>query len=329
MSSSVPLHDPIRLPMSEAGQAVRGIAERTPLISCPPLDLVPAAVCLKLETRQVTGSFKVRGAAAKLSTLGPDARLRGVVACSSGNHGRAVAFVASRLQVPATICVPEWTDASKQEAIEAYGADLVVQGESYDDAEEVALGIAAERGTIFISPFDDLWVIAGQGTIGTEILEELPEVSALVVPLSGGGLISGIAYAAKRANPNILVIAASAERARVMYESQRAGRPLTLPDEPTLADALSGGIGMENHITFRMVRDLVDHHVLVTEDEIADAIRFSDHELGERLEGGGAVALAALRVGKVTELPLPGGPIAAVLSGANIAEERWQAVLSG
>jgi len=308
--------DPTLRDIYLARQRIAGLARRTSLIRSAGLsERAGAEVYLKLESLQETGSFKIRGAANKLLSLAADERARGVVAVSSGNHGRAVAYVAHRLDVRAVICVSERVPAGKVEAIRRLGAEVVVRGASYDEAEAHSLRIQAEQGLTRVDPFDDPAVIAGQGTVGLELLEDLPQVDTVVVPLSGGGLISGIAVALKAVSPAIRVIGVSMDRAPVMVRSLRAGRPLELPEENTLADALAGGIGLDNRYTFRLVQRYVDETLLVSEDEIAGAMVFALEQERLVVEGGGAVALAALLYGKVKE---PGRTIAVVLSGANV-----------
>jgi threonine dehydratase len=239
-----------------------------------------------------------------------------VVACSSGNHGLAVAHVAARLGVAATICVPEWVDPVKLRAIRWHGAETLPYGATYDEAEARSLEIQRERGLVYVHPFDDPLVIAGQGTIGLELVEQCGALGAVVVPLSGGGLISGIALAIKERDPRVRVVGVSAANARVMYESQRAGRPIAWPEEETVANALAGGIGLENRYTFRLVRELVDEHILVGEDEIREAMAFAALDLKLVVEGGGAVGIAAVRSGKVTAR---GKKVAVVVSGGNVS----------
>ncbi len=190
----------------------------------------------------------------------------------------------------------------------------MLEGRTYEEAEARSLELQYERGLTYVHPFDDPHVIAGQGTIGLELLEQVPQFEAVAVPLSGGGLISGIARVVKSYDPAIRVIGDSARDARVMYESVRAGRPIAFPEEPSVASALSGGIGLKNRYTFRLVRELVDEHVLVTEEEILEAMAFAAREHCLVVEGGGAVGLAALLSGKLAAT----GPIAAVVSGGNV-----------
>ena len=299
-----------------ARERIAEIAIQSPVVPSPALGRrLDADVALKLENLQVTGSFKVRGAANKILALSDDERSRGVVTCSSGNHGRAVAYVAELLAIPATVCVPEWIDPVKLEAIGRHGAETVLHGKTYDDAEAKSLEIQGERELCYVHPFDDPYVIAGQGTIGLELLEQLSSLDTVVVPLSGGGLIAGIALALKSRDPTIQVIGVSAENAPVMYHSLRAGRPIEYAEEKTIASALAGGIGLQNRHTFTLVRDYVDEHVLVSETQISNAIAFAAEEHKIVIEGGGAVGIAALLSGRIGA---HGKHLAVVVSGGNI-----------
>jgi threonine dehydratase len=299
-----------------ARQRIRGIAVKTPLIDSPELtERVGGSVHLKLENVQRTGAFKIRGAANKLQSLTEGERERGVITVSSGNHGRAVAYVARELGVQAVVCMSTRVPSNKVEGIRRLGAEVVLHGESYDEAERQALRLQVERGLTMIPPFDDPDIIAGQGTIGLEILEDLPEVDTVVVPLSGGGLLSGIALALKSADASIRTVGVSMDRAPVMFHSLRAGHPIEMAEEETIADALVGGIGLDNAYTFRMIQALVDETLLVTEEEIAEAMAFALERQRLVVEGGGAVALAALLQGKVTRL---GENVVVVLSGGNV-----------
>jgi threonine dehydratase len=311
MTTDPTLHD-----ILDARRRIAPLARRTPLLRSTALsEQTGAGVYLKLENLQQTGSFKIRGAANKLLALTPDERARGVIAVSSGNHGRAVAYVARHLGVRAVICVSERVPPVKLEAIRRLGAELVVHGATYDQAEAHSLRLQAEQGLTRVDPFDDPAVIAGQGTIGLELLDDLPNLDTVLVPLSGGGLISGIALALKSANPAIRVVGVSMDRAPVMVHSLRAGRLLELPEEPTLADALAGGIGLDNRYTFRLVQRYVDDTFLVSETEIAAAMLFALEREHLLVEGGGAVALAALLH---HHLPHPTHTLAILLSGGNV-----------
>lgn len=299
-----------------ARQRIGDIAVRTPLIDSPELtERLGASVYLKLENVQRTGAFKIRGATNKLKSLPQDARERGVITVSSGNHGRAVAYVARALGVKAMVCMSTRVPPNKVQGIRRLGAEVVLRGDSYDEAERYALRLQQERGLTMIPPFDDPYIIAGQGTIGLELLEDLPEVDTVAVPLSGGGLLSGIALTLKSADPSIHTIGVSMARAPVMYHSLRAGQPIEMAEEQTLADALAGGIGLENRYTFRMIQAYVDETLVVTEDEIAGAMAFGLAQHHIVVEGGGAVALAALLYGKVKDL---GRHVVVVISGGNV-----------
>lgn len=311
-----------------AAVRIRPFVARTPLVRDAELSArLGRDVLLKLESCQVTGSFKVRGAAAALTALPSDRVAAGVVTCSSGNHGRAVAWVAARLGIPATIFLPSWTDPVKIRAIAAEGARIEGRAASYDAAEARALAFSTATGAEFIPPFDDPEVIAGQGTLALEILEEIETPSAVVAPLSGGGLVGGICAVLEAASPRTLRVAASAERARTMLESIRAGHPIELPEEPTLASALSGGIGAPNRWTFSLVRDLVHAHQVVPETAIPAAIRHLHRASGTIAEGGGAVPVATL-LGKRPEwLSEDPGPIVVIVSGGNLSAELIARIL--
>lgn len=299
-----------------ARQRLTGMVRRTPLIEATRLgEVIGAQVLLKAENLQHTGSFKIRGAMNKISSLSAEQRTAGVIAVSTGNHGRAVSHVARQLGARAVVCVSEAVPENKLQAIRSLGAELVMAGKTYDAAAERAQVLQQERGLTMVHPFDDALVIAGQGTIGIEILEDFPEIDAAVVPLSGGGLISGIGLALKSASRGIQVIGVTMERGPAMVESLKAGKIVDVIEEPTLADALAGGIGQNNRYTFPLVQALVDETVLVSEDEIASAMAYALEKHNLVLEGAGAVGLAALLHEKVK---LAGKRIALVLSGGNV-----------
>lgn len=321
-----PRGEPTLDDVNRARRVVAAVARRTPLFHADTLsEHVGSAVYLKLENLQRTGSFKVRGAANRIAALSAEERARGVITVSTGNHARAVAWVAHRFGIPATICMSRRVPRGKVEAVRALGAEVLLCGESYDEAALECGRLERERGLTYIPPFDDPWVIAGQGTIGLELLEDLPQIDTALVPLSGGGLISGIALVLKSLKPGVRVVGVSQDRAPVMACSLKAGRPIELPEEETLADALAGGIGLDNRYTFRLVQRLVDDVVVVREEEIADAITLALQELHLVVEGGGAVGLAALLQGRVQPL---GQNVAVVLSGGNIDLDRLQQVLA-
>ncbi|HXF62420.1 MAG TPA: hydroxyectoine utilization dehydratase EutB [Caldilineaceae bacterium] len=303
-----------------------GIARRTPLVHSAGLSAhTGAEVYLKLENQQETGSFKVRGAANFLVSMEPAARARGVVTVSTGNHGRAVAYVARRLGMRAVVCVPRLVLPHKVEAIRRLGAEVRVRGADQDEAEAYARQIADQDGLALVSPFDDPKVIAGQGVIGVELLEELPDVDTVIVPLSGGGLIGGIGVALKAASPQIRLVGVSMARGPVMVRSLEAGRPVQLPEEETLADSLMGGIGLENRYTFDLVRRVVDETALLSEEEIAAAMVYALRQERQIVEGGGAVALGALLHDKID---VAGQRVAVVVSGGNVDLERLARLLN-
>ncbi len=299
-----------------ARQRIMSLARRTPIIEAPRLsERGKTKVVLKLENLQATGSFKIRGAANKLLSLSEEERNRGVLTVSSGNHGRAVSYVAGRLGIQATICLPDTVPDNKRKAIRQLGAELLIAGATYEEASDTAARLQEERGLTMIHPFDDPFVIAGQGTIGLELLEDLPEIDTVLVPLSGGGLMGGIAFVLKSADPTLRTIGVTMERGPAMVESLRAGKVVEVVEEPTLADALAGGLGGENNYSFEMIRAYVDDTILVSEEEIAAAMAFALEEHHLVVEGGGAVGIAALLSEKVQEL---GNNVAVVLSGSNV-----------
>jgi threonine dehydratase len=300
----------------KARQRIAAITRRTPLISSPWLtESLGASVSLKAECLQETGSFKIRGAANKMLSLTADERKRGVITVSSGNHGRAVSYIARQLGIEAVVCMSKRVPSHKVEAVRRLGAEAVVDGEDYDGAEEHAWRLQGERGLTNISGYDDPLVIAGQGTIGLELLEDLPEIDTAIVPVGGGGLISGIALVLKSANSSIRVIGVQMDRAPVMYHSLRAGALITMEEQETLADALAGNIALNNQYTFHMVQEYVDDVVLVSDEEIAASMAFALEKHHLVVEGAGAVGLAALLYRRVQEV---GRNVVAVVSGSGV-----------
>lgn len=310
----------------QARARLRGHIRHTPLVASPSLSRhTGGAVHLKLDCLQITGSFKLRGALNALLQLDPEARTRGVIGVSTGNYGRALAHAAHSMGVRAVICMSRLVPANKVESIRALGADVRIVGDSQDEAELEVARLVREQGLIQLPPFDHPDVVAGQGTAGLEMLEDLPTVDTVLVPLSGGGLLAGIALAMKSANPDIRVIGVSMERGCAMHASLRAGHPVQVEELPTLADSLGGGIGLGNRYTFPMVKRLVDETVLVSEDEIAAAIRHAYAEERVIVEGAGAVGIAALLSGRVEA----GGVTAVVLSGQNIDMATHRRIVDG
>jgi threonine dehydratase len=312
-----------------ARQQIYPLARQTPLIHSLALSTVlsaegETAVYLKLETVQEIGAFKIRGAANRILSLAPDQKERGVVTVSTGNHGRAVAYVARQTGIRAVVCISEQVPANKVAAIEQLGAEVVIYGQSQDDAGERAAQLVAAEGLSMIHPFDDPHIIAGQGTIGLELLQERPTLRSVLVPLSGGGLIAGIGLALKTADPHLRVIGVSMERGPVMYHSLQAGHPVQMDELPTLADSLQGGIGLDNRYTYQMVQQFVDDIVLVSEEEIAAAMAFAFRQHHLVLEGGAAVGIAAMMSGKASKL---GRETAVVLSGGNVDLHKFMEIV--
>jgi threonine dehydratase len=309
-----------------AAHAIRGVACRTPLVPAFTLGRPDRDVRLKLETAQPTGAFKIRGAANAVARVGPDALARGVVCASTGNHGRAVAFAAARAGSSATVCMSGLVPENKRAAIRDLGAIVRIVGDSQDAAQVEAARLASEQGLAEIPPFDHPDVIAGQGTIGIEILEDFADVDTVVVPLSGGGLIAGIARAIKAASPSIRVVGVSMDRGAAMHMSLAAGRPVDVKEEPTLADSLGGGIGPGNRFTFAMVRELVDDTVMISEADIAAAMRRLFLEEGWVAEGAGAIGIALLDDRHRESL---GRRIAIVVTGRNVDMALFRRVIDG
>ena len=309
-----------------ARRTIASLALRTPLVRADALsERLECEVLLKLETLQSTGAFKIRGAANALLTLSAKQRRRGVVCASTGNHGRAVAWVARRLGIPATVCLSALVPQERAKAIEALGASVRRVGRNQDEAMEDVARAVANEGMTEVAPFDDPEVIAGQGTIALELLEERPDLEAILVPLSGGGLAGGIALAAKTLKPTIGVIGVSMERGAAMHESIAAGRPVAVEEVPSLADSLGGGIGLENRWSFDLCRGLLDETVLVSESEIYRGIRHLLLEERQVAEGAAAVGAAALLAGKIA----PIGPIALIISGRTIGSQALARIAAG
>lgn len=284
----------------------------TPMI--PAKGFVPdCRFYLKADCLQKTGAFKLRGAYYKLSTLTDEEKARGVIACSAGNHAQGVAFAARDMGIPATICIPAGAPLSKIEATRSYGANVVLVPGVYDDAHAEAVRLRDEQGLTFIHPFDDEHVMAGQGTIGLEIAEQLPDVDAVLVPIGGGGLIAGVASALRQLKPACRIIGVQAAGAASMADSLRAGHILTLPEVHTVADGIQ--VKTPGEKTFAICREAVDEVVTVGEAEIASAILTVLERQKLMVEGAGAVGVAAAMYG---ELDLRGKTVCALLSGGNL-----------
>ncbi len=312
--------------VEKARRAIAGLVIKTPAVRSGSLGLAGAVpVFLKLENRQTTGSFKLRGASNAISSLAREAHARGVITASTGNHGRALAHAANHAGMPCTVCLSDLVPANKVHAIRAAGAVLHIAGHSQDEAQAEAERLAQEQGLIVIPPFDHPDIIAGQGTLVLEMLDDVPDIETIVVPLSGGGLVSGAAAAFKGRKPNGRVIGVSMRRGAAMAASLDAGKPVEVRELPTIADSLGGGINLNNSNTFRMVRALVDEVILLDEAEIAAGIRHIHEADGETVEGAGAIGIAALLAGKLNV----SGSTAIVVSGGNIDTALHRQILLG
>ncbi len=295
-----------------AAYVLKDVIRPTDIIYAPKLRS-DANIYLKTENLQVTGSFKVRGAYYKISQLSKEEKEKGVIACSAGNHAQGVALAAAKSGIKSLICIPDGAPISKVEATKAYGANVELVKGTYDDAYKKAIELQKESGATLIHPFDDDLVIAGQGTIGIEILDKLPQTDTIIVPVGGGGLISGVAYAAKKLKPDIKIYGVQASGADSMKKSLDLNSINTLPKVRTVADGIAVKTPGEN--TFKMCSKYVDDIVTVTDDEISTAILMLMEQHKLVTEGAGAVAVASVLFGKV---PAAGKNVVCLLSGGNI-----------
>jgi threonine dehydratase len=307
-----------------AARRIAPYVQRTPLERSEHLsDAVGADVWLKLECFQTTGSFKLRGALNALLSLDDAARRRGVITASAGNHGLGVATAANLTGLPAAVVVPETASPAKVDLLRQTGCELILHGPDYDAAEAHAIALAETRAVTFVSAYDHPAVVAGGGTIALEILEAQPETDLLIVPAGGGGLISGVALAAKGVKPSIQVYGAQSVASPALHAALAAGRQVTVPVLDSLADGLSGNIAVGS-ITVGLAKQYVDQIVLVEESEIAAAMRaILEHE-HVLVEGSSAVTAAALRTGR---LPVAGRRVVLVLTGRNVAPSVLRATL--
>jgi len=282
------------------------------------------SVHLKLECLQNTGSFKVRGAANKILSLSGEEKQNGVITFSTGNHGKAVAYVAGQAGIKSVVCLSEHVAPYRVEMIRALGAEVSIKGHSQDEAEKNYQQLTASRGLVPVVPFDDPLIIAGQGTIALEILSKLPDTDVLMIQLSGGGLLAGMAMVAKSINPGIRVVGLSLERSPAMLKSLKAGQPVQVEEKDTLGDSLLGGIGFDNHYTLQMVEKYADEHLLISEDEIKEGLFyiFDKHRL--IVEGAAAVGIGALLNGTIN---VKGKKVVALLSGRTINSEEYICVI--
>ena len=278
----------------DAQKKLKEVARLTPLNPAP---AIGENVFIKSENLQLTGSFKLRGAFNKISSLTDEEKSRGVIACSAGNHAQGVALSATKNGIKSVICMPAGAPLAKVEATKGFGAEVVLVDGVYDDAAREAERLTKEKGYTFAHPFNDEYVIAGQGTIALEILEQLPEVEQVVVPIGGGGLISGVAYTIKQLNPDCKVIGVQAATVPSMYESWKAGKIVTVPDGNTIADGIH--VLTPGSLTFELVEKYVDEVVTVSEDEICAAILTLLEKSKTVAEGAGATPVAACLYNKV------------------------------
>ncbi|GGK21975.1 hydroxyectoine utilization dehydratase EutB [Salinarimonas ramus] len=311
--------------IERARAAIAGRVRRTPARLSPRLaERLGVPVVLKHEHEQITGAFKLRGATNALANLSEDERARGVVTVSTGNHGRALAHAAREAGVRCVVAMSRLVPGNKRDAIAALGAEIAIHGASQDEAQEEVDRRVAEGGLVEIPPFDHPDVIAGQGTLGLEIVEDVPDLAQVLIPLSGGGLAAGVAAAVKAKRPHARIVGITMERGAAMHASLAAGRPVLVEEAPSLADSLGGGIGLANRHTFPMLRDLMDEVVLLTEDEITLGMAFCHVAEGVMVEGGGAVGPGAILAGKVR----PIGPTVALLTGANVDPAQHARIVS-
>ncbi|MCT7375760.1 hydroxyectoine utilization dehydratase EutB [Chelativorans salis] len=309
-----------------ARQRMEGAATLdTPLVSSPFLSKVAGSdVLLKLEITQATGAFKLRGAASAVALLPPETA--GVTCCSTGNHGRGVAYAAARRGLRAVICMSTLVPRSKVDGIRDLGAEVRIAGKSQDEAQAESERLVREEGLTEIAPFDALPVIAGQGTIGLELMEQRPDLETVLIPLSGGGLAGGIGFALKRMKPSIRVVGITMERGAAMYAALETGRPVEVTEVESLADSLGGGIGTDNRYSFELCRECLDDVVLVSEEEIYRAMQA--HYFEDRIvcEGASAVGAAALMAGKLGTVK---GPVATIVTGRNVDMAVYTDIMNG
>jgi threonine dehydratase len=302
----------------QAADRIRAVARRTPVLDVS--DLAGRSLLLKCEHHQPGGAFKIRGAMNMLAQLSPDALARGVVTFSSGNHGQAVALAASKLGAKAVIVMPTTAPAIKVAGVKRWGAEVILEGTTSLDRRKRAEAEVASRGLTMVPPFDHEWIIAGQGTAGLEILEQVPDVGTVVVPVGGGGLVSGVAAAIRQSKPGVTIVGVEPAGAPKMTASLKAGHPVTLESTSSIADGLMPV--RPGDITFAHVQAFVDHIVTVPDERIARATLWMFYEAKQVVEPSGAATVAAL-LWPDADGPLanPAGPVVAIVSGGNVSPE--------
>ena len=301
--------------VKQAKKNISKVVTKTPFAYAPILSqMVGNEIYLKKENLQLTGAFKLRGAFNKIASLSEDEKSKGVIAASAGNHAQGVAYSASYFDIPSTIVMPEATPMTKVSGVKSYGGEVVLAGNNYDEAYEYAIKLAKESGKTFIHPFADYEVMAGQGSIALEMLEDKPDLEVIIVPIGGGGLISGIAVAAKSINPNIKIIGVTASGAPAMYNSYKSGTIQDSIGVKTIADGIA--VRDTNKTTFEIIQKYVDDIVEVDDEEIANAILYLMEKQKIVVEGAGAVGVAALMHHKI-KFTSP-KKVGVVISGGNI-----------
>ncbi|HDR4465051.1 TPA: bifunctional threonine ammonia-lyase/L-serine ammonia-lyase TdcB [Bacillus cereus] len=310
--------------IKNAQKILDGNARKTPLVKSFYLtSKTGGEIYLKLENMQLTGSFKFRGAFNKISQLTNEEKERGVIACSAGNHAQGVALSSHLLKIKSKIVMPTSAPQAKVDATRGYGSEVILYGDTFDDAKAKCEEIIKETGETYLHPYDDVEVMAGQGTIGLDILDDMWDVDTVIVPIGGGGIISGIAVALKSFNPSINIIGVQADNVHGMKASYDAGRILEHYEAPTIADGCA--VKIPGNLTFEIVKNLVDDIVTVSEEELEVAMKDLLQRGKAVVEGAGALATAALLAGKVDKY-VQGKKVVAVISGGNVDLKRISSV---
>ncbi|EML9734704.1 MULTISPECIES: bifunctional threonine ammonia-lyase/L-serine ammonia-lyase TdcB [Bacillus cereus group] len=310
--------------IKKAQKILDGNARKTPLVKSFYLtSKTGGEIYLKLENMQLTGSFKFRGAFNKISQLTNEEKERGVIACSAGNHAQGVALSSHLLKIKSKIVMPTSAPQAKVDATRGYGSEVILYGDTFDDAKAKCEEIIKETGETYLHPYDDVEVMAGQGTIGLDILDDMWDVDTVIVPIGGGGIISGIAVALKSFNPSINIIGVQAENVHGMKASYDAGEIVSHYNAPTIADGCA--VKIPGNLTFEIVKKLVDDIVTVSEEELEVAMKDLLQRGKAVVEGAGALATAALLAGKVDKY-VQGKKVVAVISGGNVDLKRISSV---
>ncbi|SFH68479.1 threonine dehydratase [Tindallia magadiensis] len=309
-----------------ASKRIHGLILKTPLIESPDLALRCGAhqVFVKLESLQNTGAFKLRGAGNKILSLEEEDRQKGVITFSTGNHGRAVAYTAAKLGIKAVVCLSEKVPQNRVEMIKALKAEPVVFGKSQDEAEDHFEELIRRDGYISVPPFDDPEIIAGQGTVVLEMLQKNPQIDTLLVQLSGGGLLAGTALVAKSIKPKIKIIGVSIQQSPAMLESLKVGKPVDIEEKATIAGSLSGGIGRKNEYTLPLIEHYVDEHVLITEEEVIQGMKYAFEKHQLVAEGAAVVGISALLNHKVD---VTGKKVGIMMTGSCVESKTYLEII--